>query len=67
MKEVSNLSLSISLEGFEEVNDLRRGAGVYEKVLHAMDLLKTSGQILEHLSVIQVRTLRQLRPMSSWI
>ena len=45
MKEVGNLSLSISLEGFEEVNDLRRGAGVYEKVLHAMDLLKTSGQI----------------------
>ena len=67
MKEVGNLSLSISLEGFEEVNDLRRGAGVYEKVLHAMDLLKASGQILEHLSVIQVRTLRQLRPMSSWI
>ena len=45
MKEVGNLSLSISLEGFEEVNDLRRGAGVYEKVLHAMDLLKDSGQI----------------------
>ena len=45
MKEVGNLSLSISLEGFEEVNDLRRGAGVYEKVLHAMELLKASGQI----------------------
>ena len=45
MKEVGNLSLSISLEGFEEVNDLRRGAGVYEKVLHAMDILKASGQI----------------------
>lgn len=45
MKEVGNLSLSISLEGFEKVNDLRRGAGVYEKVLHAMDLLKASGQI----------------------
>lgn len=37
MKEAGNLSLSISLEGFEEVNDLRRGAGVYEKALHAMD------------------------------
>lgn len=45
MKEVGNLSLSISLEGFEKVNNLRRGAGVYEKVLHAMDLLKASGQI----------------------
>ena len=25
--------LSITLEGFEDANDLRRGAGVYEKVL----------------------------------
>ena len=45
MKRVGNLSLSISLEGFEEVNDLRRGAGVYDKVMHAMDLLKKHGQI----------------------
>lgn len=28
-KEVGNLSLSISLEGFDEVNDLRRGTGVF--------------------------------------
>lgn len=45
MKRVGNLSLSISLEGFEEVNDLRRGIGVFNKVMHAMDLLKQSGQI----------------------
>ncbi|MDO5345878.1 MAG: radical SAM protein [Lachnospiraceae bacterium] len=45
MQRVGNLSLSISLEGFSEVNDLRRGQGVFEKVMHAMDLLKESGQI----------------------
>ena len=45
MQRVGNLSLSISLEGFEEVNDGRRGNGVYDKVLKAMDLLKASGQI----------------------
>ena len=45
VQKLGNLSFSLSLEGFEEVNDLRRGAGVYEKVLHAMDLLKASGQI----------------------
>ena len=45
MLRVKNFVPAISLEGFEEVNDLRRGAGVYEKVLHAMDLLKASGQI----------------------
>lgn len=45
MQRVGNLSLSISLEGFEEVNDLRRGEGVFDKVMGAMDLLKASGQI----------------------
>lgn len=45
MKRVGNLYLAISLEGFEEVNDLRRGAGIYEKVMQAMDLLKQNGLI----------------------
>ena len=45
MRRVGNISLSISLEGFEEVNDFRRGNGVFDKVMHAMDLLKQSGQI----------------------
>ena len=45
MKRVGNLSLSISLEGFEEVNDFRRGSGVYEKVIHAMDLLHKNGLV----------------------
>ncbi|MDE7352428.1 MAG: radical SAM protein [Acetatifactor sp.] len=43
MKRVGNLYLAISLEGFEEVNDLRRGTGVYGKVMEAMDLLKENG------------------------
>ena len=45
MKRVGNLSLSISLEGFEEANDFRRGSGVYEKVIRAMDLLHKNGLI----------------------
>ena len=45
MQRVGNLSLSISLEGYEKVNDGRRGKGVYQKVMHAMDLLKTYGLI----------------------
>ena len=40
MKRVGNLSLSISLEGFEKANDGRRGDGVYHKVRHAMELMK---------------------------
>ena len=45
MKRVGNLSLSISLEGFEDANDFRRGEGVYDKVIHAMDLLHENGLI----------------------
>ena len=37
---VGNLSFSLSLEGFEEANDSRRGAGCYAKVRAAMALLK---------------------------
>lgn len=45
MKRVGNLYLAISLEGFEAVNDLRRGEGVYGKVMRAMELLKENGLI----------------------
>lgn len=43
LRRVGNLALAISLEGFEDVNDQRRGQGVYDKVMHAMDLLKENG------------------------
>lgn len=45
MQRVGNLYLAISLEGFEGVNDLRRGQGVYSKVMNAMELLKKHGLI----------------------
>lgn len=45
LKRVGNFMLAISLEGSPEVNDLRRGEGVYGKVMHAMDLLKENGLI----------------------
>ena len=40
MLRVQNFVPAISLEGFEEANDSRRGDGVYNKVMHAMELLK---------------------------
>ena len=45
MERVGNLSLSLSLEGEESVNDGRRGEGDYKKVLAAMELLKKHGQL----------------------
>ena len=40
---VKNFVPAISLEGFEEANDSRRGEGVYQKVMRAMTLLKQNG------------------------
>ena len=40
MLRVKNFVPAISLEGFEMANDGRRGEGAYEKVMHAMKLLK---------------------------
>ena len=41
MLRVGNFIPAISLEGFEEANDSRRGQGVYDKVTGAMALLKS--------------------------
>ena len=43
MLRVKNFVPAISLEGFEDANDGRRGQGVYEKVRRAMALLKAHG------------------------
>ena len=40
MLRVKNFVPAISLEGFEDANDSRRGDGAYRKVQHAMALLK---------------------------
>ncbi len=43
LQELGNFSFSLSLEGFEEANDGRRGDGAFQKTLDAMDLLKQYG------------------------
>ena len=43
--ELGNFGLAISVEGFEEATDMRRGDGTYQKVMDAMDLLKKEGVI----------------------
>ena len=40
MLRVKNFVPALSLEGFEDANDSRRGQGVYEKVKNAMRLMK---------------------------
>ncbi|MDD5639219.1 MAG: radical SAM protein [Candidatus Pacebacteria bacterium] len=38
--ELGNVIPQISIEGFEEETDFRRGTGIYKKILNAMDILK---------------------------
>ena len=40
MLEVGNLIPAISVEGFETATDGRRGAGTFQKVMHAMEILR---------------------------
>jgi MoaA/NifB/PqqE/SkfB family radical SAM enzyme len=43
LARVGNLVLAISVEGFEEETDMRRGKGTFQKVMQAMDYLKAEG------------------------
>lgn len=43
LSRVGNFALAISVEGFEDETDMRRGKGTYKKVMEAMDLLKEEG------------------------
>lgn len=45
MAKLGNIALSISVEGFEDANDSRRGSGCFQKVMHAMDILKKRGML----------------------
>jgi MoaA/NifB/PqqE/SkfB family radical SAM enzyme len=40
---VGNFAPAISIEGFEETTDFRRGKGTYEKVIRAMDIMRKYG------------------------
>ena len=43
MVRVGNIALALSIEGDEESTDYRRGEGNYQKVINAMNLLKSKG------------------------
>jgi MoaA/NifB/PqqE/SkfB family radical SAM enzyme len=43
MVRLGNLNAFISIEGFEEKTDFRRGEGTFQRVIDAMDILKSNG------------------------
>jgi MoaA/NifB/PqqE/SkfB family radical SAM enzyme len=45
LAEVGNFTLAFSVEGLREATDARRGRGVFDRVMHAMDLMRAAGLI----------------------
>ncbi len=45
MRRCKNIVLSMSIEGFSEATDSRRGKGVFDKVMKTMDLLHDNGLV----------------------
>ncbi|WP_125153311.1 radical SAM protein [Clostridium rectalis] len=43
IRDLGNVIPMFSLEGFEEETDARRGKGIFNKVMHGMDLLRERG------------------------
>ncbi len=43
IRRVGNFAPALSIEGFEEETDFRRGRGAYRKVIEAMDILRDNG------------------------
>jgi MoaA/NifB/PqqE/SkfB family radical SAM enzyme len=75
MKELGNLSVFVSIEGFREDTDFRRGEGTYDRVMEAMRLLKKHDigfgfslcyHTKNHLSVTSDEFLDFLREQGAW-
>ena len=43
LKDLGNVGIMISVEGFKEITDKRRGKGVFEKIISVMESLKKEG------------------------
>ena len=58
MLRVKNFVPAISIEGFEEATDSRRGKGTYKKVIETMQLLKRKNFYMASLFAIHPPTQR---------
>ena len=55
LKRVGNFVLAFSIEGYEDATDMRRGKGTYQKVIHAMSLLKEGRNSLRLLCLLSLK------------
>jgi MoaA/NifB/PqqE/SkfB family radical SAM enzyme len=57
LADVGNVALLISIEGFQEQTDKRRGKGVFSKILETMRLLKDRGIIFGYSATVTTHNL----------
>ncbi|HCR07141.1 MAG TPA: pyrroloquinoline quinone biosynthesis protein PqqE, partial [Ruminococcaceae bacterium] len=43
VKKVGNMAFFLSVEGLDDATDSRRGEGVFQRVMNAMDIMKKHG------------------------
>lgn len=60
LARLGNLSPCVSLEGFKEETDWRRGEGVYDKVMATMDRLRERGMIFGASVTVTSRNVKEL-------
>ena len=67
MLRVKNFIPAISIEGFEEATDRRRGEGTFKSVVRAMDILRERKLPFGASAVIQVKITKLLQAKNSLI
>lgn len=67
VKKVGNMAFFLSVEGLDDATDSRRGEGVFQRVMNAMDIMKSTACCLVPPSATLPPTTRLLPAMNSWI
>ena len=52
MKNLTNLFTLVSIEGLEEMNDIRRGAGVYQKVIDTFEKMQSHNLLYGYTTMV---------------
>lgn len=66
LAKLGNVAVTISLEGFEEMTDWRRGAGTYQKIIKAYERLNAAGILCGASIMATSKNHQQICDQSFW-
>ena len=58
VKKVGNMAFFLSVEGLDDATDSRRGEGVFQRVMNAMDIMKKARPAVWYLHLLHFRQLQ---------